>query len=78
MKTTATQLRQNIYALLDQTIETGEPIEIERNGHLIRIVAAEPPSKLARLKKHNDVVGDIDDLIHMDWYNEWSEIKQQK
>ncbi|MEP6962593.1 MAG: type II toxin-antitoxin system Phd/YefM family antitoxin [Acidobacteriota bacterium] len=77
MKVSATQLRQNIYALLDQTLATGEPIEVERKGRLLRIVSADPPSKLARLKKHHDVVGDLEDLVHLDWYHEWSELKKK-
>jgi antitoxin (DNA-binding transcriptional repressor) of toxin-antitoxin stability system len=35
MKVTATALRQNIYALLDQALSSGEPIEVERKGQTL-------------------------------------------
>ena len=72
---TASALRQNIYAILDEALETGVPVEIQRKGKILRIVPEVKPSKLARLKNHDWVVGDVDDLILMDWYSEWSEIK---
>lgn len=33
-----TQLRKNLYKLLDQVIETQNPIEINRNGHIVKLV----------------------------------------
>jgi len=69
---TATQLRQNIYRLLDQVLETGEPLEIERNGRRVRVVPVERLSKLDRIIEHPDlIVGDPEDLVHIDWYDEW-------
>jgi hypothetical protein len=75
MKITASRLRENIYSILDQVAETGVPVEIERKGRILRIVADQKPSKLDRLKKRDLVVGDFNDLIHMDWSKEWSELK---
>jgi antitoxin (DNA-binding transcriptional repressor) of toxin-antitoxin stability system len=74
MKVTASKLRENIYKLLDQVLETGAPVEIERRGRRLRIVAAdEPPrDKLSRLSRHSDtIVGDPQDLVHLDWSGEW-------
>ncbi len=34
---TASHLRQNIYRILDEVIETGQPVEIERKGSVVRI-----------------------------------------
>jgi len=76
MKITASRLRENIYTILDQVAETGIPVEIERKGKLLRIVADKPPSKLDRLKKRDVLVGDLKDIIHMDWSKEWSELKK--
>lgn len=76
MKVSATALRQNIYGILDEALETGEIVEVERKGQILRIVPEKAPGRLAKLKKHNTVIGDPDDLIHMDWYNEWSELKK--
>jgi len=73
MRVTASQLRQDIYRILDRVIETGEGIEIERKGKVLRIVPPEPARRLDRLTKHPDyIVGDPDDLVHIDWSEEWS------
>jgi hypothetical protein len=72
MKTNASQLRANIFKLLDMVAETGIPLDVERKGKLLRIVPVEPGSKLKRIVKRKGVVkGDPDDLIHMDWSGEW-------
>lgn len=72
MKTTASQLRADVYRLLDRVIATGEPIEVERNGRLVRIVAVAPPSLLGGLPRRPDtIVGDPDELVHVDWSSEW-------
>ena len=78
MRVTASKLRENVYKILDEAIETGAPVEIVRKGVVLRIVVERPPGKLARLKKRDiqDVfVGDPDDVIGMDWSSEWSELK---
>ena len=31
--------------------------------------------KLRNLKKRDYIVGDSDDLVHMDWSSEWGELK---
>ncbi|PSL04011.1 antitoxin Phd_YefM of type II toxin-antitoxin system [Haloactinopolyspora alba] len=73
MTVTASELRQNVYRLLDEVLESGAPLDIERNGRRLRIVAVESPSKLARLTPHPDTtVGDPEDLVHVDWSGEWS------
>ena len=42
MAITASKLRENVYNILDQVLETGVPVEIERGGHPLRIVAVGP------------------------------------
>jgi hypothetical protein len=32
--------------------------------------------KLSKLKKRDYIVGDSDDIVHMDWSSEWSELKK--
>ncbi len=72
MTVTASELRQNIYRLLDRVLETGEPLEIERKGRRLRVIADDQPSRVAALRPHPDaVVGDPDDLVHVDWTGEW-------
>jgi hypothetical protein len=75
MKVTASKLRDNIYNILDQALETGVPVEVERKGRILRIVPESKPSKLAKLKKRDCIVGDPESIVHMDWLNEWSELK---
>lgn len=58
MKITASQLRANIDRVLDQVAQTGEPLEIEREGQLLRIVAVAAPRKLDRLVRREAVIGD--------------------
>lgn len=69
---TASRLRENVYQLLDEVVATGRPLEVERKGKLLRIVPVETRSKLSRLKKHDLIVGDPEDLVHMDWSSEWN------
>ena len=72
MIVTASELRQNVYKLLDQVLETGLPIEIERKGRRLRVVPADPPSKLDRIVGHDDYVpGDPEGVLHIDWFAEW-------
>jgi Antitoxin Phd_YefM, type II toxin-antitoxin system len=65
------QLRENIYRILDQVLDTGIPVEIERHGKLLRIVPVETRSKLDNLKPRPYLLSDPEDLIHLDWSGEW-------
>jgi hypothetical protein len=67
----ASALRENIYRILDEILETGVPVDIERKGKLLRIAAVEPRSKLANLTPRDLIVGDPEDLVHIDWSEEW-------
>jgi hypothetical protein len=75
MKITASKLRENVYNILDQALETGVPVEVERKGRILKIVPEAKPSKLAKLKKRDCLVGDPESIVHMDWLKEWSELK---
>lgn len=71
MPITASQLRQDVYHILDEVLETGAPIEISRRGRIIRLVPDVPTSKLDRLVRREVVEGDPRDLAAMDWSSEW-------
>ncbi len=72
MVLTASKLRENIYRLLDHALETGEVIEIERNGRKLRIVPDGSRTRLDRLvPRPETVVGDSESLVHADWSGEW-------
>ena len=72
MKTISpTQLRKNLYKLLDEVLETGIPLEINRGGQLLRIMPVEKVNKLEKLKKRTDVIiGDPSDLVDISWEGE--------
>jgi antitoxin (DNA-binding transcriptional repressor) of toxin-antitoxin stability system len=72
MAVTASELRQNVYRLLDEVLRTGVPLEIERGGQQLRIVPVDAPSKLARLEPHpGTIIGDPEELVDYDWSGEW-------
>ena len=71
-KYSVSALRADLYRLLDQVLETGEPLEIERKGKRLRIVPVKRGSKLDLLKPNpGAIIGDPEDLVHMDWSSEW-------
>src|ERR1035438_4109741 len=45
MRVTASKLRENVYKILDEAIETGVPVEIVRKGVVLRIVPEQPRSE---------------------------------
>jgi hypothetical protein len=72
----ASRLRQDIYRLLDQVLETGEPLEIRRKGHTLRIVSeSRPGAKLSALRRHSCLTGDPESIVHMDWSRFWNKGK---
>lgn len=71
MRITASKLRENVYRILDEVLATGVPVEIERKGRLLRVVAAEPTSRLSRLERRNFVLGAPETLLDLDWSAEW-------
>lgn len=74
MGITASKLREDVYRILDEVLATGVPVEIVRNGRTLRIIPLDGPSRLERLTSRPDtVVGDPDDLVHLDWSSYWDE-----
>ncbi len=72
MSMTASQLRADVYRLLDRAISSGEELLIERHGHIVRLVPPTPRSWLDRLpRRQGVVVGDPEDLVHLDWSANW-------
>ena len=72
MKTvTPTQLRTNIYNLLDDVLKTGLPLEIKKGDKKLRIVPVGQVDKLKNLISRPDVIhGDPDDLAKINWEEE--------
>ena len=67
-----TALRSNLFKIVDDIIKTGNPVEIERSGHRLKITLEEKRSKLDNLKPHDCIVGEPDDLIQIK-VGEWGE-----
>ena len=57
---------EDIYRILEQVLETGVPVEIERGGKRLKIVPVEPGSKLANLKPRKYLLCDPDELVSLD------------
>jgi hypothetical protein len=76
MSISATKLRQNLYSILDQIIESGIPVEIERKGHILKIFPEKPVNKLDRLEEHDCIIGDSGDIVHIDWSELWEGYKE--
>ena len=65
-------IQKDFLRLLDQVVKTGTPVEIERKGKRLLITPAEKHRNLDCLEKHPDfIVGNPDDLVHIDWSSEW-------
>jgi len=64
-------LRENIYRILDEVLATGVPVEIEHQGKILRIAPAEARSKLDNLRARPYLLTDPEELVHLDWSEEW-------
>jgi len=72
MPVTASQLRQDVYQLLDRVLETGEPLEIVRKGRTLRLIADPLKPRLDLIRPDVDlIVGDPEDLVGLGWAEEW-------
>ena len=71
MSVTASKLRQNIYQLLDEVLQTGVPLEVDCKGRKLVITPVQPQDKLKNLKKRACINGNPEDLVHMDWSGDW-------
>lgn len=71
MALTASKLRQDVYRILDQVLETGVPVEVERRGRILKIVPLAAPSKFSNLVQRDVMIGDPDNFVHIDWSKEW-------
>lgn len=72
MKTvTPTELRANIYNILEEVLRTGVPIEVNKGGRRLKIVPIEKVDKFQNLISRPDVIqGDADDLVDIHWEKE--------
>jgi len=72
MTITPTDFRKDLFNLLDTILTTGKTLEINRNGHIFKVIPPKKIKKLDRLIPHPDaVVGDSSDFVSIDWSSEW-------
>jgi hypothetical protein len=71
MTVTASQLRQNIYRILDGVAETGTPVEIRRKGNILKIITSRGRGKIANLKRRTALRCPPEEIVHQDWSGEW-------
>jgi len=65
---TPTELRANIYALLEEVVTTGIPLEIKKGDKRLRIVPVEQVDRFQNLVIRPDVIiGNADDLVSLNW-----------
>ena len=71
----ATELRKDIYRVLDEVLETGVPQEVRRGQRRLLIVAAEgaqrPRLRLDALPRRQAIACAPDELIATSWEGEW-------
>lgn len=72
MKTvTPTELRKNIFNLLDEVLNTGIPLEIKKDDKILRIVPVKKTDKLQNLVSRPDAIkGDPEELVSISWEKE--------
>ncbi len=72
MRLSTARLKENLGHILDEVLETGIPVEIERKGHILKIVTDHTGKKLDNLKPHDAIIGDPESIAYIDWSKEWN------
>lgn len=68
---TPTELRGDLFNLLDEVLSTGLPLEINRGGKRLKIVPVAEVDKFQNLVRRPSVIlGDADDLVSLGWEQE--------
>lgn len=68
---TPTELRANIYNLLDEVLDTGVPLEVRKADKRLIIMPVEKIDKLGNLVRRPEVIeGDPEELVHISWEHE--------
>ena len=68
---TSSKLQNNLDQLLDEILNTGKPLEIERNGKRLIISPVETVDKLKKLiYRPQAIIGDPDELVQISWEQE--------
>ena len=71
-------LQENLSKILDDMLKTGDSIEVEHHGRRFQILplqseaAVKPGNKLAHLIERPYLQCEPDDIVHVDWSQEWN------
>lgn len=66
-----TELRNNIYKLLDQVLDSGVPVEVRRRNRTLKIIPVDPVDKLGKFTEKRDIInGKPEGIVHMNWEKE--------
>lgn len=66
------KFRQDVYNLLDRVIATGQPLEINRKGKILRVTLDKKVRKLSHLRKRQVMTDDPESYVHLDWSKNWN------
>lgn len=70
---TATELRRDIYNVLDRVLETGSPQEVVRHDQRLLIVPAEPKRRrFEDFPKRRARTCSVDELVQTTWDRSWN------
>jgi hypothetical protein len=70
---TPTELRANLYKLLEEVLKTGVPLEVKKGDRRLRIVPVGEVDKFQNLISRPEVIrGDPEDLVAISWEHEVS------
>jgi prevent-host-death family protein len=68
---TPTELRADIYNLLDEVLDTGIPLEIKKANRRLIIMPVAKVDKLQNLVARPELIqGDPEDLVNINWETE--------
>lgn len=69
----ATELRKDVYNILDAVLATGEPQEILRgSARLLIVPASGPRRRLGSLPRREGLACTPDELVATSWEDQWS------
>lgn len=72
MTMTPTDFRKNLFNILDKLLESGEVLEINRNGQIFKLIPPKKQSKFDKLLWRDNVYnGTNDELINNNWGDLW-------
>lgn len=72
MNTTATDLRTHLYSYLDRIAETGEVLEVQRKGVVLRISREHSASRIGRIPKRPTMLVEPDAIVNQNWSEVWT------